>query len=101
MPRILVVDDDACMRQVLATCLCGFGYSVDLARDGEGGLELAHGQHTDLILSDVEMPFVNGISLCEQLKNDPGRCHLPVVLMTGRMTPDVRLRAERAGARAR
>ncbi|MDB6093280.1 MAG: two-component system response regulator [Verrucomicrobia bacterium] len=100
MAHILVIDDDACMRQVLATCLVGFGHSVEMAMDGEAGLKLADANVTDLILSDVEMPLMNGISLCEHLQGDPVRRHLPVLLMSGRMNREVQLHAERAGARA-
>lgn len=98
MARILVIDDSPSMREVLGTCLPEFGHSVVLAADGADGLALADPATVDLILSDVEMPYMGGISMCESLKRDLARRHVPVLLMTGRLSAEVRRQAVQAGA---
>jgi CheY-like chemotaxis protein len=98
MARILVIEDSAAIRQAMAVCLPGVGHSVVMASDGEMGLELADAQSVDLVLLDVEMPRVNGLVVCETLKRDPARRHIPVLMMTGRPTPEILAHARQAGA---
>ncbi len=100
MARILVVDDSASMRQVMTTCLPGLGHTVVVAPDGETALEMAETHAVDLVLLDFEMPGMNGLSLCEALKRDRARRHLPVLMMTGRPTRELVARARQAGALA-
>lgn len=100
MARILVIDDNSSMREVLATCLPEYGHTVVEASDGVDGLKLADPQVVDLVLMDVEMPRMNGISVCETLKGDPARRQMPVLLMTGRPSRDVVQHARKAGAQA-
>ena len=98
MSRILVIDDNEAIRHVLATFLPSFGHTVTVAESGEAGLDAADGVLTDLILVDVEMPRMSGIAVCETLKRDPRRSHIPVLMMTGNLARDVAYRAKRAGA---
>jgi DNA-binding NtrC family response regulator len=78
--KILVVDDDAAMREVLEMRLRGWGYSVNLAEDGEKGQTLAETWDPDIVISDVIMPQVSGMELLRILKaGDPSR---PVILVT-------------------
>jgi CheY-like chemotaxis protein len=98
MARILVIDDNATMRQIMALCLPALGHTVVVAPDGETGLKLADAQTVDLILMDVDMPRMGGISVCAALKRDPARRHLPVLMMTGRPTVEVLTQARQAGA---
>ena len=100
MARILVIDDNYSIRHVLATCLPTVGHSVSVAEDGKVGLEMASGLSTDLILLDVDMPRLGGIAVCESLKRDPTRCHIPVLMMTGNLNREVLSDAKRAGALA-
>jgi CheY-like chemotaxis protein len=98
MARVLVVDDSPAIRQALASCLPGFGYDVVVAPDGETGLERSGEAPVDLILLDVDLPRMSGLSVCAALKQDPERRHIPVVMMTGRLTPETVRQARQAGA---
>ena len=100
MARILVIDDNASIRSAMEVGLPGFGHSVTVAPDGEAGLKLAEAEHVDLILLDVEMPQMGGLAVCEALKRDPARCHVPVLMMTGRPSPEITILAQKAGALA-
>jgi CheY-like chemotaxis protein len=100
MARILVIDDNPAIRQVLQCCLPGFGHLVSVAEDGPEGLLAATVESTDLILIDVDMPLMDGITVCETLKRDPMRRHIPVLIMTGRPTHEIRRLAFDAGAMA-
>ncbi|MDB6168439.1 MAG: sensory box histidine kinase PhoR [Verrucomicrobia bacterium] len=98
MARILVIDDNPAIRQVMQCCLPGMGHAVTTAPDGETGLKLATVDAVDLVLLDVDMPRLNGLSVCKALKDDPARRHIPVVMMTGRPTSELRRRVLDAGA---
>jgi signal transduction histidine kinase/ligand-binding sensor domain-containing protein/AraC-like DNA-binding protein len=82
-PRILVVEDNPDMQQFLYNELKG-DFTVVLAKDGIEGLEIAKTQLPDLILSDIMMPGMDGISLCEKIKNDELTSHIPVLLLTAK-----------------
>lgn len=77
--RILVVDDDEQIRELLATALGGDGHTVDGARDGSEALSMLEVHPYDLVLSDLHMPLVDGPSLYETLRN---RHHFPVRFAT-------------------
>jgi two-component system chemotaxis response regulator CheY len=98
MARILVVDDNPAIRHIMGSCLPMFGHVVTLAEDGIVALERADALSTDLILLDIDMPRMNGITVCETLKRDPARTHISILMMTGRMSAEVEARARRAGA---
>ena len=100
MARILVIDDNSAMLRALETGLTGFGHTVTVAADGAEGLKLADAQSVELVLLDVEMPRMSGLAVCEALKRDPTRRHLPVLMMTGRPSPGMVILAQKAGALA-
>jgi CheY-like chemotaxis protein len=77
--RILIVDDDAALREVLRVALAADGYDVDGAGDGTEALALLERQPYDLVLSDLQMPHVDGPSLYETLRT---RHHFPVRFAT-------------------
>ena len=79
--RILVVDDDRLMCEMLEVILTGAGYEVLLAEDGKAALELASSQHPDLVITDGLLPKLHGFKVCKAIKglgNPP-----KVVLLTG------------------
>jgi CheY-like chemotaxis protein len=84
--HILVVDDEAPVRTVVAQILARAGHSVDQASDGMDALALSAHNRWDLIISDVTMPGLDGPSLIEQLR--ARSVDTPVVLMTGRVDND-------------
>ena len=78
MARILVVDDNASNRKLLATLLSHEGHQIIEARDGLDGLEAARAAHPDLVISDILMPSMDGFEFVRLLRADP-QLHLAVV----------------------
>jgi DNA-binding response OmpR family regulator len=68
--RILVVEDEASLRNVLSDKLTSEGFLVDCAVDGAEGLRLAREKHPDLILLDLIMPIMDGLTMLEELRKD-------------------------------
>ena len=98
MSTILVIDDDAYMRELLHLHLSNAGYEVVTAEDAVvGGHSLAR-KRPDLILLDVEMPFMTGLEFAQALKADPAVSDIPVVFISSR--DDCEDRAKELGARA-
>ena len=90
MQNILVVDDDQFVRATLKNMLEFMGYKVVLANDGIEGLEVFLKKHIDLVLTDLEMPLMDGGSLAHMIKhNSP---ETPVVLVTDSETEEVKVR---------
>jgi adenylate cyclase len=81
-PRILIADDNPTNVRLLRTRLAADGYEVAAAADGEQALAAAHAQRPDLILLDVMMPKVDGLTVCRQLKADPTFPFTPIIIVT-------------------
>jgi len=80
-PKVLVVDDDDKIRILLLDTLSALGYNTIGAKDGEEALTLLEEQKPDLVISDIKMPRLNGLSLLRNIKNkDP---KIPVLMITG------------------
>ena len=84
-PRILVVDDDPTNLEVLRARLSAQGYEVVTAIDGDDALRCARELEPDLVLLDVMMPKIDGISVLKELKQDATLCHIPVILVTAKV----------------
>ncbi len=94
--QILIVDDEANLRRVLAAQLGREGYEVHTAEDGEKGLALLREHHIDLVITDLRMPKVDGMEVLRQaLLIDP---ELPVVILTAHGTVDNAVEALKTGA---
>jgi CheY-like chemotaxis protein len=83
MPTVLIVDDEIDLRDLFAEFLQATGFEVLLAEDGEHAWEVLQFRKPDVILSDIKMPRLDGISLCERVWNNPQTAHIPVVLLSG------------------
>jgi signal transduction histidine kinase len=95
-PQILVIDDEAAIREVVQRLLSHEGYDVTAARDGAAGLALASERHFDAVITDVRMPGLSGLQLLGEIKrSNPNSV---VVLMTGFADMDMVLAALRADA---
>ncbi|MBI4633303.1 MAG: response regulator [Deltaproteobacteria bacterium] len=81
-PKILIVDDSAIVRRALKTQLERFGALVTQTEDGQRGLDAALSSPFDLIISDVEMPHLDGFGLYERLKSDPKTRGIPVIILS-------------------
>ena len=94
--QILVVDDEANLRRVLAAQLARDGYEVHAAEDGDAGLSMLREHHIDLVITDLRMPKIDGMELLRQaLRLDP---ELPVVILTAHGTVDNAVEALKTGA---
>jgi len=98
-PLILVVDDDEIFLSLLETILTG-RYSVLKARGGEEALDLLQTHTVHLVISEVNMPEMDGYTLCNQIKSTIGFAQIPVVLMTARNTMDAKVAGLVLGAEA-
>lgn len=87
-PTVLVVDDEEIIRGALKRILESNDYKVITTEDGMGLTKLLDSAHFDLILLDVQLPWVSGLELCSMLKGHPAMKHVPVVLMSGKKTKE-------------
>ena len=94
--RILLIEDDEILADRLMESLAHHQYVVDAIADGQEGLEYAQSATYDLIISDVGLPSIDGITLCSRLR-DAG-CTTPILLMTAKDAHDERVRGLDAGA---
>ncbi|MCX6538374.1 MAG: response regulator [Acidobacteria bacterium] len=95
---VIVVDDTDVSAEVLRRLLLQDGYAVEVAHDGESGLEAVRRSTPDLVLLDVMMPGINGFEVCRRLKSDPATRLTPVVLVTTLDGRDDRIQGMDAGA---
>jgi class 3 adenylate cyclase len=97
-PQILIVDDSAAHRDLLTSFMEADGYAAAAAADGKEGLARVEATPPDLILLDVSMPGLDGLSVCARLKEGPDTRHIPIVLVTGLQVEADRIRGLEAGA---
>ncbi|MBF0604649.1 MAG: hybrid sensor histidine kinase/response regulator [Nitrospirae bacterium] len=98
--RILVVDDSMNTRELEKDILESKDYHVSLARDGQEGLDMASQFPFDLIVTDVEMPRMNGFSLTEELRSLEMHRYTPIVIVTSRDREEDKQRGIKVGANA-
>jgi two-component system chemotaxis sensor kinase CheA len=98
--RLLVVDDSFTTRELIRSILASAGYDVQVAVDGADALDKLRARPYDLVVSDVEMPRVDGLTLTTQIRSDPQLDSLPVVLITSLASDAHRRRGLEAGAQA-
>lgn len=84
-PRLLVVDDDKCIREMLIMALERAGYTVDAAKDGVEGLAMLRANKYDLLISDNQMPRLTGVEMVQQLHFE--RITLPIIMASGTLQP--------------
>ncbi|HTL60874.1 MAG TPA: response regulator transcription factor [Nitrospira sp.] len=94
--RILVIEDDADLAQFIRKGLTEERYAVDLASDGEEGLELAMGIPYDLLIVDIMLPKLDGLTVCRRLRASGN--NVPVLLMTARNTVEDKVSGFDTGA---
>ena len=97
---ILVVDDSMSIRQVVGIALRGAGYDVIEACDGKDALSKMTGQKIHLIISDVNMPNMDGITFLKQVKINPSYKFTPVIMLTTEAGQSKMGEGRSAGAKA-
>jgi two-component system chemotaxis sensor kinase CheA len=98
--RILVAEDSLTTRMLVRNILQAAGYEVVVTPDGAAAWEALQTERFDLLLSDIEMPNLDGIALTERIRATPALLRLPVILVTARAGAEDRVRGMQAGADA-
>jgi two-component system chemotaxis response regulator CheY len=97
---VLVVDDSASVRQVVSIALKGAGYDVLQGSDGKDALKQLDGRRIHLIISDVNMPNMDGITFVTEAKKLPAYKFTPIIMLTTESQEDKKRQAQAAGAKA-
>ncbi len=95
---ILAVDDSASMRQMVSFTLKGAGYDVVEAADGVEALSIAKSRSVNLVITDVNMPNMDGISLIRELRSLPSYKFTPLLMLTTESSADKKQQGKAAGA---
>jgi two-component system chemotaxis response regulator CheY len=98
--RIMIVDDSASLRQVVAIALKGAGYEVVEACDGKDALGKLNGDKLHLIISDVNMPNMDGITMVKEIKKLPNYKFTPIMMLTTESEESKKMAGKAAGAKA-
>ena len=98
MARILAVDDSPSMRRMVSVTLASAGHSVEQAADGCDALAAAKREVFDLIVTDVNMPNMDGITLVKQLREIAEYKFVPLLILTTEATPERKSQGKEAGA---
>lgn len=99
MKTVLVIDDSQAVRQQVSLALTQGGFKVVEAGDGPSGLRQLEAAPVDAVISDINMPGMNGLELMETISRNPKWGRLPVVMLTSEAQPHLIERAKKAGAR--
>ena len=96
--RVLIVDDDRRVRELLEAALTTHGFAVLTASDGDEAMKRAHADRPDLVVLDVRLPKRSGLDVCEALRHDTDDPALPIILVSAATDPEQRLHAFARGA---
>lgn len=96
--RVMTVDDSATVRRVLQLTLTGAGYDVVEAVDGADALEKLSGESVDMLVTDLNMPNIDGINLIQQVRQKPGNRFMPIIMLTSESQPEKKSAGKTAGA---
>ncbi|MGH8145836.1 MAG: response regulator [Rhodanobacteraceae bacterium] len=98
MAKILAVDDSTSMRNMVSFTLRGAGHEVQEAADGKAALDVAKTGRFDLVLADVNMPQMDGITLTRELRALPSFAGVPILILTTESDTDKKMEGKAAGA---
>jgi chemosensory pili system protein ChpA (sensor histidine kinase/response regulator) len=97
LPKILIVDDSLSQRRALQQILTDAGFAVQVVRDGIEAVEWMGHSKPDVLITDLEMPRMNGIELASHIRSHANIRHIPIIMITSRSTQKHRQMAEEAG----
>ncbi len=86
MAKVLIIEDELTLANNLADKLRGEGFAVITSPDGEDGLEKVRAERPDLIVLDIMLPGLDGLSLCRIVRRDSATSHIPIIMLTARGT---------------
>lgn len=98
MANVLVVDDSASMRQMVSMTIQGAGHTVEQAEDGAIALQIANSKKFDLVITDINMPNMNGIDLTTNLRGNANYKFTPILCLTTESSGDMKAKGKQAGA---
>lgn len=96
--RVMAVDDSATVRQVLQMTLEGAGYEVVEAIDGKDALDKLGRSPVDMMVTDLNMPNMDGIDLIKHVRQSPGNRFMPIIMLTTESQPEKKQEGKAAGA---
>jgi two-component system chemotaxis response regulator CheY len=96
--KLLTVDDSASIRFAVRRTLANAGYDVSEAVNGADGLEKAKDEEFDLIVTDLNMPIMDGLTMIEELRRLPKHTGVPIIFLTTESDVNLKARAKAAGA---
>ncbi len=85
MSKVLVIEDDRLLLEFLSDSLQRMGFDILAAQDGHTGIEMAQTEHPDIIISDINMPVMNGLQVLEKLQENPETSEIPFIFLTGKV----------------
>jgi two-component system response regulator len=97
MPKILLVEDNEMNRDMLSRRLIRKGFEVAIAVDGEQGIQLATSEKPDLILMDMSLPIIDGLTATQAIKGGSDTSHIPIIALTAHAMASDREKAIAAG----
>ena len=86
MVKVLVIEDEESLLNNLADKLRSEGFTVSTSADGENGLEMIRQETPDLIVLDIMLPGLDGLSICRMVRHDTATAHIPIIMLTARGT---------------
>jgi two-component system chemotaxis response regulator CheY len=96
--KILTVDDSPSVRQMVRLTLSGAGYDIIEAGNGAEGLSKAQSNAVDMVVTDLNMPVMNGLGLIRELRKLPAYRGIPILFLTTESDPEMKQQAKAAGA---
>ena len=96
--RVMAVDDSATVRKVLQATLVSAGYEVVEAFDGADALEKLSSDSVDMLVTDLNMPNMDGIGLIQEVRQEPGNRFMPIIMLTSETQPETQSAGKAAGA---
>jgi two-component system, chemotaxis family, chemotaxis protein CheY len=95
---ILTVDDSPSLRMAIRIALTGAGYAVTEAGDGKEGLDKATATRFDMIVTDLNMPVMDGLTMIRELRKSPAQSGVPIIFLTTESDEAMKAQAKAAGA---
>ena len=96
--KVLAIDDSRTIRNLLRVSLEGAGFEYHSACDGVEGVEQFSEVEPDVVITDINMPNMDGFGVIETLRGGPNRTTVPIIVLTTESGPDLKARARQAGA---
>lgn len=98
MKRVLAVDDSRTLRDMLVDCLTGAGHQVYVAGDGAEALNALREHRPDIVITDLNMPVMDGLEFIEAARADAAGRDVPLLLLTTETATELKVRARQVGA---